>query len=109
ARGRHVVGPLILLGAGVLLLLNNLQIVPWSIWQELWPYWPILLALLGLEAFITGRVAWGTLVFLVVLLPIVGLIVMAGDFPFRWHDAPRAPSGPGRPLARQSLDGATSA
>ena len=48
-RGRHFVGPLILLVAGVLLLLNNLQVVPWSIWQSIWPYWPLLLVLLGVE------------------------------------------------------------
>lgn len=35
---RHIVGPLILLGTGVLLLLNNLGLVPWSAWQAIWPY-----------------------------------------------------------------------
>jgi hypothetical protein len=106
---RNVVGPLILLGAGVLLLLNNLQFVPWSIWRDLWPFWPVLLVVLGLEAFVTGRVAWGTLVLLVVLLPIVGLAVSAGDFASHWHDATRATGGPGTPALRQPLDGATSA
>jgi hypothetical protein len=108
-RGRHLVGPLILLGAGVLLLLNNLQIVPWSVWREIWPYWPVLLVLLGLEALVTGRVAWGTLVLLVLLLPILGLVVTASDMAFRWNDATRSASGPATPLARQPLDGATSA
>ncbi len=89
-RGRHLVGPLILLGAGVLLLLNNLQIVPWSIWRDLWPYWPVLLVLLGLEALVTGRVAWGTLVLLVLLLPILGLVVTASSFAARWHDETRS-------------------
>lgn len=106
---RHVVGPLILLGAGLLLLLNNLQVLPWSIWQDLWPYWPVLLVLLGLEAFVTGRVAWGTLVLLVVVLPLVGFAVTAGDLATHWHSATRSASGPATPLARQALDGATSA
>jgi hypothetical protein len=87
---RHFVGPLILLGAGVLLLLNNLQMVPWSIWHDLWPYWPVLLMLLGLEAFVTGRVAWGTLVMLIVLLPILGLIVSAGSLTSHWREATTA-------------------
>ena len=97
------------MGTGVVLLLNNLQIVPWSFWREIWPYWPALLVLLGLEAIVTGRVAWGTLVLLVILLPLVGLIVTASDLAFRWHDATRATGEPGVPLARQPLDGAASA
>jgi hypothetical protein len=78
------------LGAGVLLLLNNLGSVPWSIWHDLWPYWPVLLVLLGLEALLTGRVAWGTLVMLIVLLPILGMVVSAGSFGTHWQDATRA-------------------
>jgi hypothetical protein len=42
--------------------------------------------LLGLEAFFTGRVAWGTLVMLIVLLPIVWLVVSAGSLTGQWHD-----------------------
>jgi hypothetical protein len=106
---RHVVGPLILLGVGVLLLLNNLQLAPWSIWSDLWPYWPVLFVLLGIEAVVTGRVAWGTLVMLIVLLPIVGLVVSAGSWTTRWHDA-TSPS-PDRLTSslRQPLGDATSA
>jgi hypothetical protein len=89
ARGRHLVGPLLLLGAGVVLLLNNLQIVPWSIWRDIWPYWPVVLILLGLEAIVTGRVAWGTLVLMVLLLPLVGLSVAATSFTSQWQDATR--------------------
>jgi hypothetical protein len=106
---RHVVGPLILLLAGVLLLLNNLNVVPWAIWREIWPFWPLLLVLLGIEAFISGRVAWGTLVLLVIALPIVGVTVSAGDFAYRWTDATRARTGEPTPIMRQPLDGATRA
>lgn len=87
---RHVVGPLILLGAGILLLLNNLELVPWSVWRDLWPYWPVLLVLLGLEAMLTGRVAWGTLVMLILLLPILGIVVSAGTIGGRWQAATSA-------------------
>jgi hypothetical protein len=110
---RHIVGPLILLGAGVLLLLCNLQIVPWSAWREIWPYWPVLLVLLGLEAFITGRVAWGTLVLLAIALPILGLVVSASDLAHHWSESTRATAGATvgqtTPTLRQRLDGATSA
>jgi hypothetical protein len=89
-RRGHVVGPLIVLGVGVLLLLNNLEMVPWSIWRDLWPYWPVLLVLLGLEALATGRVAWGTLVMLIILLPILGMIVGATSFSSHWSEATSA-------------------
>jgi hypothetical protein len=106
---RHLVGPLILLVAGVLLLLNNLQVLPWSIWRDLWQYWPALLILLGLEAFMTGRVAWGTLALLVVVVPIVGIAVSAGDFASYWNEATHAQDGTERPAFSQPFDGATSA
>lgn len=109
ARGRHIVGPLILLGAGVILLLNNLQVVPWSIWREIWPYWPVLLVLLGVEALITGRVAWGTLVLLVLLLPVLGFAVTASGFASRWHDETRGDVSRRTSSFNHELGGATSA
>jgi hypothetical protein len=109
ARGRHLVGPLILLGAGVLLLLNNLQIVPWSVWREIWPYWPLLLVLLGVEALVTGRVAWGTLVLLVLLLPVLGFAVTASSFASRWHDETRGDVARRTSSFHYPLDGATAA
>jgi hypothetical protein len=103
------VGPLVLLGAGVLLLLNNLQILPWTIWRDLWPYWPVLLIFLGLEAFASGRVAWGTLVALVLFIPIVGVAVSAVDLATYWNDATHATDGAATPAFSQPFDGATSA
>jgi len=108
-RGRHIVGPLILLGAGIILLLNNLQVVPWSIWHDIWPYWPVLLVLLGVEALVTGRVAWGTLVLLVLLLPLLGFAVTASGFASRWHDETRSDASRRTSTFHQALDGATSA
>lgn len=100
---------MVLLGAGVLLLLNNLQLLPWTIWRDLWPYWPVLLILLGVEAFVSGRVAWGTLVALVLLIPVVGVAVSAVDLASSWNDATRAVDGTARPVFSQPVDGATSA
>ena len=108
-RGRHLVGPLLLLGAGILLLLNNLQVVPWSIWRDLWPFWPVLLVLLGVEALVTGRVAWGTLVLLVLLLPIIGIAVTASSFASRWHDGTRSDASRRTSAFQQGLEGASSA
>jgi hypothetical protein len=99
----------VLLGAGIVLLLNNLQVVPWSIWRDVWPYWPVLLILLGLEAFVSGRVAWGSLLLLIVLLPLVGFGVSAGEWAGRWRSATSAANVPSTPAFSQALDGATSA
>ncbi|MGE3267817.1 MAG: DUF5668 domain-containing protein [Chloroflexota bacterium] len=106
---RHIVGPLILLLAGMVLLLNNLQVLPWSIWREIWPYWPAVLILLGVEALLTGRVAWGTLVLLVILAPLLGLAVSAGDLAAHWHTATREHGGPAASVFNQPLENASSA
>ncbi|MCC7368558.1 MAG: hypothetical protein IT306_09055 [Chloroflexi bacterium] len=106
---RHLVGPLVLLGAGIVLLLNNLQILPWSVWRDIWQYWPVLLILLGLEALATGRVAWGMLVLLVVLIPVLGIGVSAIDFASYWHEATRPSNAPLTQAFSQPLEGAATA
>jgi hypothetical protein len=40
--------PVILVGVGVVLLLNTLEIVPWSCWSQLGRVWPVLLIVFGL-------------------------------------------------------------
>jgi len=99
----------VLLVLGILLLLNNLEYLPWSIWSSLWPFWPLLLVLLGVEAFVTGRVAWGTLVLLLVLVPLTGLAVKFGSIASHWSEA--TSSAPARlsSTVHQTLNGATSA
>jgi hypothetical protein len=107
-RRRSFVGPLLLLSAGVLLLLNNLGLLPWSIWRELWTFWPLLLVLLGLEAFVTGRVAWGGLVLTILLVLVAGIALGASAFGNRWREA-TAPSGPPSATLRQPTEAATRA
>jgi len=99
----------ILLSAGILLLLNNLDVLPWSIWQGLWPFWPLLLVLLGIEAFMTGRVAWGTLVMVIVLLPLIWLGVSIATLTGNWSDATSDAPDRLTSTLHQTLDGATSA
>ena len=107
-RRRGFVGPLLLLSAGVLLLLNNLGLLPWSIWRDLWPFWPLLLIFLGLEAFVTGRVAWGGLVLTILLVAVAGIALGASAFGDHWRAA-TAPSGPPAATMRQPIEGATRA
>ena len=105
---RSFVGPLLLLSAGVLLLLNNLGLLPWSIWRDLWPFWPLLLVFLGLEAFVTGRVAWGGLVLTILLVSAAGLALGASTFGDRWREA-TAPTGPPSATLRQPIEAASRA
>jgi hypothetical protein len=105
---RSVVAPLILLAVGVTLLLNNFGVVPWSIWGTLWPFWPVLFVLLGVEALVTGRLSWGGLLFTLLLVGIGGLTIgTAGAFG-PWRHADHSP-GPAQRELRQPLEGATRA
>lgn len=45
---------LILVLAGVVLLLNNFGLVPWTFWNGLWKFWPVVIILWGLEL-MTGK------------------------------------------------------
>lgn len=50
--------PITLIFLGFLLLLNNLQILPWEVWRSLAQFWPVILILLGLHLLMgKGKVA----------------------------------------------------
>jgi lysylphosphatidylglycerol synthetase-like protein (DUF2156 family) len=42
-------GAIIIILIGIILLLNNFAILPWSIWNKLWHFWPVILIIAGLE------------------------------------------------------------
>ncbi len=48
-KSADIIFALLLIFAGGMFLANNLGIVPWEIWGELWRYWPVLLILFGLK------------------------------------------------------------
>lgn len=54
-RHASLVGPAILIGLGVVLLLNNLGVITWSLWSVLWRFWPVLLIAAGLDLLIGRR------------------------------------------------------
>jgi hypothetical protein len=60
-RSGGFVGPTILIGLGVLLLLSNLGMLQWSVWDTIWRLWPILLIAAGLDVLIGRRSAVGSL------------------------------------------------
>jgi len=69
---RHVklVGPTILIGIGVILLLNNLGYLNWSFWDVL-NLWPILLVAAGLELLVGRRSLLGSFISALIVLGLI--------------------------------------
>jgi hypothetical protein len=74
-----VLGPVLLIGAGVIFLLNNLNVLPWSIWGQLWRLWPLILIAIGLDLLLGRRNPLvSLLVVLVVLAAGIGIVFSYG-------------------------------
>lgn len=72
-----LVWPVILIGAGIVFLLNNLGLLSWSIWGTLWRLWPVLLIAVGLDILVGRRSLWGSLaVALLLVAVLVGAVVL---------------------------------
>ena len=69
------VWPIILIGAGVVFLLNNLGIVGWSIWETLLRLWPILLIAAGLDLLVGRRFPLGSVLLALLLIVVLVLAV----------------------------------
>ena len=69
---RHpdLVGPVLLIGLGIIILLNNLGTIDWGIWDVL-QLWPVLLIAAGLEILIGRRSAVGSAVAALIVLGII--------------------------------------
>ncbi len=101
-RRRSLFGPIILVGIGVILLLNTLAIVDWNIWRSLLNLWPILIIAAGLDILFGRRSALGSL--------IVGIILMALVLGGIWLIAGQYQAGDGiTHTIEQPLDGVTKA
>jgi hypothetical protein len=75
-RRRHpsLVGPVILITAGVLILLSMQGVLKIN-WLELWRFWPVLLILAGLEALLGRRSVVGNLIVLGLTLIIIAGVI----------------------------------
>ncbi len=71
-----IVLPLLLVLAGVILLLNNLGHLPWTVWATIGRLWPILLIALGLDILFGRSLRWALGVALVVLVGIAVAYVL---------------------------------
>ncbi len=74
---RHggVVGPVILIGLGIIFLLNNLGLLDWSVWEIFFRLWPILLVAVGLDLILGRRSIWGSLLAVVLTFAVLGLAI----------------------------------
>ena len=70
-----LVGPVILIGLGVVFLLNNLGILPWSVWEVILRLWPILLVAAGLDLLLGRRSIWGSLLALVLTAAVLAAVL----------------------------------
>lgn len=76
-RRRGLAWPLILISGGLLFLLSNLGLIPWSAWALVARFWPLILILIGLDILL-GRTWVGSVVFLgIVILIALGLALAA--------------------------------
>jgi hypothetical protein len=50
-----IVGPLLLITAGFIFLLNSLEILDWGIWGSLWRLWPLILVIIGIDMLVGRR------------------------------------------------------
>jgi hypothetical protein len=77
--------PLVLIGAGVMLLLSNLGYLPWESWNIVWRLWPLLLIALGIDVLIGRRSILGAVVSGLLILMLVGgavvLVLFAQNIP----------------------------
>jgi hypothetical protein len=65
-----LVGPLLLIGFGLIFLLDNLGVLSVSLWDVIFRLWPVILIAIGLDLLIGRRSVWGSLLVLVLILAV---------------------------------------
>ena len=69
------VWPVVLIGAGVVFLLNNMGMVGWNVWETLLRLWPLLLIAVGLDILVGRRFPLGSALLGLVLIVVLVLAV----------------------------------
>jgi hypothetical protein len=105
-RGSGIIFPLLLVVVGLILLLNNLGVLPWSIWLALGQLWPVILIVFGVDLILGRRnpdLAVGITAAAIVFVAIVAVIMSLSGFP-----AAAAAGGVEERTASVPLQGASS-
>lgn len=66
-----IVGPVLLIAAGIFFLLSNLGIISMNFWDVAWRLWPIVLIAIGLDLLIGRRSIWSSLIVLIVTVGVL--------------------------------------
>jgi hypothetical protein len=98
-----LIWPILLITAGVILLLNTLGILSWTVWNGIWRLWPLALIFIGLEL-LFGRRSRG---FSYVLAGL--LIVTVAGLAMAWSVMPWTGGTTNTQSISQPIVGATSA
>lgn len=72
------VWPIILIGAGIVFLLNNMGRLDWSVWNTLLRLWPVLLIAIGLDILVGRRFPLGSALLGLLLIVVLVLAVQGG-------------------------------
>jgi hypothetical protein len=80
-RPTSIVFPVLLVGAGVLLLLNTMNVIDWNVWDNVWRLWPLIPIAIGLEILFGRRSAIASTLIAVALLAglLLGIWFWAGQ------------------------------
>ena len=67
------VWPVVLIGAGIVFLLNNLGVISWDVWATLLRLWPLLLIAVGLDILVGRRFPLGSALLALTLVVVLAL------------------------------------
>lgn len=67
----------ILILIGVFLIFNSLGYISWNVWNYVWPFWPLLLVIWGIQI-ILGRNQFSRFIVGVITLIALGLVLLFG-------------------------------
>ena len=87
--------PLVLMGLGALLLLQNFDLLPAGLWAALAQLWPVLFVIIGLDMLLGRRSSAGA-----ALVVVVGVLVVAGALTYAALRASQLPPGEARLIAQ---------
>jgi hypothetical protein len=100
-RRNSLFGPVLLIGIGVLLLLNNFGILDIDIWDLIFRFWPVFLIAAGLDILFGRRSGAGAIIALVVIL-----VIIAGALTWGAGDLSAVAEDPAAQPIFQELNGA---
>jgi len=103
-RRSSLVWPLILIGLGVIFLLNNLGVLDWDVWLLIGQLWPLLLIAVGVDVLLGRRSGWGAVLSLLIIVAL-----FAGGVWFVYTLSPRLGGDFTTQTLSQPLEGASQA